>query len=108
MPHFMLMYRGDRNGTSTQAADAYYALLDRWTAWYGKNEAFVTELGAPLTIGGHLPEDGDVSDVLAYSIVNAPDAAEVKRLLADHPHMTGIGNSIDILEVTPISPPGSL
>ena len=103
----MLMYRGDR-GSTPKPADAYYALLDQWTAWYGRNEAVVKEWGAPLVFREHLPEDGGATDVYAYSIVNASDAAEVKRLLADHPHLSGNGNSIDILEVTPISPPGSL
>jgi hypothetical protein len=104
----MLLYRGDRGKKASTTGEIDFELLDQWTAWYGRNEAAVTELGAPLAASGHLPNGGAATDVYAYSIVKAANVGEVQKLLADHPHLAAAGNSIDIMELTPITAPNQL
>ena len=105
MPQYMLLYRGPPADMSNMDPEMGKAIMDEWTAWFGKVGGAMKDGGTPLTPGTNVSGNGDggkPANVNGYSIVEAKSMAAAKALLKGHPHLKNKKNSVDVLEMTPI------
>jgi hypothetical protein len=93
---FLVLYRSNTSAQE-QMADATpeqaQAGMQEWMNWAGKAGSSIVDLGAPLAGEG---------DVTGFSILEADSRGAVDALLAEHPHRSMPGNSIDVLEFLPV------
>lgn len=75
--------------------------MDAWMAWARKAGNAVVDLGSPLGAGSSLAR-GKVSpgtlQYAGYSILQGESMKAVTELLAEHPHLSQPGFTIEVLE----------
>lgn len=89
--------------TEEQKMDA----MKPWLAWKARVGENMVDFGAPLSVGHKLSPDGSTQvstkGVSGYSILQADNLDEAKRLLDDHPHLQWIdGCDIEVHECIPM------
>ncbi len=86
-----------KNATPEQAK----AGMDAWFAWSQRAGSAIIDLGSPLS-GGSTLSKGTASPgatkIGGYSLIQADSLAAVTELLADHPHLSQPGFTIEVLE----------
>ncbi len=106
MPSFLLLYRGPPGDAMSAPPDQQKAVMDAWTAYFGKHGPAIKDGGNPTLPGVNMKaggKTGSAGDVTGYSIISAGDMAAAKAIVADgHPHLGDAKNSIDIFEIMPI------
>jgi len=108
MKKFLLLYMAPKSAQEQMAsadADAGKKGMDMWMAWFQKAGSAIVDGGSPTqhaaTIGQS--EAGIKGHVGGYSILQAENLDEVKKLLENHPHMMMPGGaSIEVLELLPM------
>lgn len=82
--------------------------MQAWMDWAKKVGNQLVDLGSPLTGGLELDPDGkskpSTDEVCGYSVLQAENMDEAKKLLQGHPHLSGwdAGCSIEVHESMPI------
>ena len=79
--------------------------MEPWMAWFGKHGAAITDGGNPLAHGNVFTKTGSsdsTSHVAGYSFIEAANADEAAKVVADHSHFMMDGNTIEMLEVIPM------
>ncbi|HXJ62288.1 MAG TPA: hypothetical protein VNN79_00905 [Actinomycetota bacterium] len=110
MAKFLVLYNSPMSASEVMAnasPEEAKAGMDAWMAWAQQARDAVLDLGVPLEARTHL-EPGSTSDSASqasgYSILQADSVDAATSLLAEHPHLTVPGNTIDVLEL--LSMPG--
>jgi len=110
MAKFLVLYNSPMSASEVMAnasPEEAKAGMDAWMAWAQKAGDAVLDLGAPLESRTHM-ESGSTTDgtnqTSGYSIVQADSVDAATDLLAEHPHLTVPGNTIDVFEL--LSMPG--
>ena len=107
MAKFIFVYKGPATDMSDMTEEQSKAILDAWNQWIEKTGSSLVDIGNPMANGISLVDDGSAgSPVLlnGYSIVEASDINEAKKLADGHPFLSeGKGNfAIDIYELLPV------
>ena len=81
--------------------------MEAWMAWAEKCGDKLADLGAPLANGQRLQQGGKSANsdrnVVGYSVLQAENLEEAKKLLQDHPHLEWDGAcSIEVHETLPL------
>ena len=112
MPKFMLMYRADAEAEEVMAQatpEEMQSGMAQWFAWRDKVGADNLEFGLPLQPRVHVGQDGtateSTSDLSGYSILTAGSLDDAVALVAQHPHLSWRGGTIEILELLPMPGP---
>jgi hypothetical protein len=112
MPQFMLMYRADAKAEEVMGQatpEEMQAGMAQWFAWRDKVGADNLDFGLPVQPRVHVDQDGSAtestSDLSGYSILTADSLDDAVRLVADHPHLSWRGGTIEILELLPMPGP---
>lgn len=105
MKHFMFLYKGE---PTTLTAKEQEAETEAWTAWIEDCGDAIIDAGAPIGHGVSVVDDGtedDAEPITGYSIVQAHNLTDAKRLTAGHPFLSeGEGDySIEIYEIFPLN-----
>jgi hypothetical protein len=110
MSKFLVLYNSQMSASEVMGSSSpeeAQAGMEAWMQWAQKAGDAVVDLGSPLESRTHL-ESGSTSDssnpASGYSILQADSAEAATNLLAEHPHLSVPGNTIDLLEV--LSMPG--
>jgi hypothetical protein len=107
MSKFMILYRAPASAIEQMAnatPEQQEAGAEAWQAWATKVGYAVVDLGAPLAHTTHVgPGAASSEGVAGYSILEAGSAEEVETILVGHPHLSMPENSIEVLEIVPIS-----
>ena len=104
MAKFLFLYRGPSMDSSSEPDDGEMAA---WGAWIEHVGSSFVDVGAPLTPGVAVGDDGKESTPsgqLGYSIIEAPTLEDAKRFTQNHPFLRGGhgDNFVDIFEALPI------
>ncbi len=82
--------------------------MEDWMKWAKKCGDHLVDLGNPLANGQKLTTNGSSEksqrQVCGYSILQAENMEEVKKLLKDHPHLSGweVSCEIEVHESLPL------
>ena len=80
--------------------------MEPWMIWVKKIGNALVDLGSPLGNGQKLTKSGSSpskSDISGYSILQAKNMDEAKKLLKGHPHLEWpAGSSIEVYESFPM------
>jgi hypothetical protein len=105
---FLVLYNSQMSASEVMASstpEEAKAGMDAWMAWAQKAGDAVVDLGSPLEARTHL-ESGSTTDssnqASGYSVLQAESVDAVTSLLAEHPHLTVPGNTVDVLEMLPM------
>ena len=67
--------------------------MDAWMQWAKKCGDSLTDMGSPLINGTQIDTQGQVTNstksVSGYSILQASDMEEAKKMMDGHPHLNG-------------------
>lgn len=84
--------------------------MEMWMTWAEKCGEHLVDLGVPLAGGQKLNVDGSVEnserEVCGYSILQAENMDEAKKLLSGHPHLSGWDQACEIEVHEALSLPG--
>ena len=99
MANFLLLFRG---GSMPEAPAEQAAVMDAWTAWFGKLGPALKDAGNPTSQGKTINPDGSVSGsgqaaASGYSIISADSLDEAVELAKGCPVLLG-GASLDVCE----------
>ncbi len=103
MPKFLVTYMGAEPGRTQPnfSGDEEKAFMQAWGDWAEKHNSALVEGGLPVGKTKRVDTTG-VSDtknaVTGFSIVEADSHADAAALFIDHPHVTHIGLSIEVME----------
>ncbi|OJW84643.1 MAG: hypothetical protein BGO69_07945 [Bacteroidetes bacterium 46-16] len=111
MKKFIVLYHAPMDAMQ-QTADATPEQqaegMKAWMDWAQKVGDKMVDLGAPLMNGRQVRPDGSSSDsdknVVGYSVLQAGNMEEAKKLLEGHPHLSGWNDActIEVHETMPI------
>jgi hypothetical protein len=96
MTRFLITY----HGMPYPERDVIEASRRALRTWADKSlGTAVIDFGAPLLLGGQLAkgQPADAVDIDGYTIIEAPDLADARALLADHPYIAR-GGTLQINE----------
>lgn len=100
MTNYVLIYSG---GGMPESEAEQKAVMDDWTAWYGKLGAAIVDGGNPFgaskTVGGSGVSDGPASSPPAtgYTVISADSLDAAAVLCKDHPHIKH-GGQVSVFE----------
>lgn len=106
MAKFMYLYKGEVADRSTLTDEQNKAMMDGWSSWMGAVGAALVDIGSPLGGGTSMVDDGTTGShvpISGYSVVEAADLGEAKKLADGHPFLSeGSGNyAIEIYQIFP-------
>lgn len=101
----MFLYTG--GDPTTKTPNEMKEIMEEWDNWIEECGDAVVDSGSPMGNGISVVDDGtedDSLDITGYSIMQAQNLSEAKRLTAHHPHLReGEGDAtVDIFEIFPI------
>jgi len=79
--------------------------MEPWMKWMEKCGKALVDGGAPLGKGMRVAKggaSGTKSEVTGYSVLELDSMDAAKKLMADHPHLTVPGASIEVFEYLPM------
>ncbi len=92
------------NSTPEQQAEG----MKQWTDWAQRAGSHLKDMGTPLMGGVQIKPGGSTEastkDVSGYSVIEAEDMEQAKKLMEGHPHTNGWSKdaTIEIHEAMPI------
>ena len=108
MTKFMVLYNGpvaaDKQMEGLSPEDMKKN-MEPWVAWFKNCGKALVDGGTPLVNGMHLDKDSSSeskSIVTGYSILEAKDIDEMKKMLSDNPHFMMPNASIEVFEMMPM------
>jgi hypothetical protein len=107
MTKFIILYSGPATPPSEMSEKQSHAIMQKWSEWMEKTGNSLVDIGAPMTNGTSVVDDGSdgpASELSGYSIVQADSIHEAKDIVADHPFLSdGEGKfKIEIHELAPV------
>jgi hypothetical protein len=108
MKKFMILYMGTTTAEEQMKAGSPEEAkkgMDMWTAWYDKTGKAIVDAGAPLKESVHVGKNEHpkaTAHITGYTVVEAKDMDEVKKLLETHPHLMMPNTCIEVLEFLPM------
>ncbi len=110
MKKFIVIYHAPAEATMSMAdstPEEQTKGIEAWMKWAEKCGDKLVDMGSPLENGQHINSNGTsiMSDknVAGYSVLQAENMEEAKRLLIGHPHLGwNAACSIEIHETMPI------
>ena len=107
MAKYIYVYKGPATDMQEMSEEQSRKVLDAWNEWIKKTGKALVDVGQPMAKGFSKVDDGtDGSPALlnGYSIVEAANMVEARKLADGHPFLSeGKGNfSIDIYELLPL------
>ncbi|MHA2343551.1 MAG: hypothetical protein ACXADW_16915 [Candidatus Hodarchaeales archaeon] len=109
MKKFVVLYRAPASAVEAMkdvSPEDMKKGMEPWMAWVKKIGDALIELGSPLGNGQVIGKSGSSpshSDITGYSILQADNIDEAKKLLKDHPHLMWTeGCSIEVFESFPM------
>ncbi len=107
MARFIMIYKGDATDMSEMSEEQGQAVMAAWGVWMEKVGPALSDVGSPFGPGASIVDDGTAGTPMSatgYSIVEAEDMDEAKRLADGHPYLSeGKGDfAIDLFELLPV------
>jgi hypothetical protein len=107
MAKFIFVYKGPATDMSDMSEEQSKAVMDAWNEWIQKMGSALVDVGQPMANGVSVVDDGSEGTpalLNGYSIVEAENIQDAKKLADDHPFLSeGKGNfAIDIYELLPV------
>lgn len=108
MKKYLVVYTAPTGAMENMTADSEEAKaeMNKWKEWMEKVGSGMVDMGAPLGSTVKLTKDGsseEKSNVVGYSILQAENMDEVKKLLEGHPHLGMPGScEIEVHEALPV------
>ena len=107
MAKFIFVYKGPATDMSDMSEEQSKAVMDAWNEWIQKTGSALVDVGQPMANGVSLSDDGSEgtpAQLNGYSIVEAENIQDAKKLADGHPFLSeGKGNfAIDIYELLPV------
>lgn len=107
MKKFILLYIGPVTPLEQMTKEQTDKVNLGWKNWMERVDGAVVDMGAPMTGGRALVDDGSVGSVAlinGYTIIQADDMDNALKLIEDHPFLSEKAGkfSIEIFELVPI------
>lgn len=107
MAKFIFVYKGPATDMSDMSEEQGKAVMEAWNRWIQKTGSALVDVGQPMANAVSLVDDGSrgtPAQLNGYSIVEADDMGDAKKLADGHPFLSeGKGNfAIDIYELLPV------
>jgi hypothetical protein len=108
MSTFLFIYHAPATPADAQPSDPaeMEKVMGDWMAWAGRVGDGMVDFGTPLANGVRVTPDGSApssSEVVGYTLLEAPDLDAALALAKDHPHLDMPGGcSIEVHEAQPI------
>lgn len=107
MTKFILVYKGPATDMKDMSEEQGKAVMEAWNQWIQKVGSAMVEVGQPMANGVSLVDDGSEGSpalLNGYTIVEADDIEDAKKLADGHPFLKeGKGSfAIDIYELLPV------
>jgi len=105
MKKFLVLYLAPVSAAEQMAKatpEQAKAGMDAWLAWAKRAGSAVVDLGSPVGGGASLSKGksgAGTTQVGGYSMLQANSMHEITALLAEHPHLSQPGFSIEALEM---------
>jgi hypothetical protein len=106
MKKFLVVYRMDmaamKQMMETSSAEDRQKGMDEWRTWMQAHAADFADMGGPTGKNTHVTKGGAEemsNDVGGYSVIQAESKEAAIALLADNPHFSMPGATIDLMEV---------
>ena len=109
MKKFLVIYRMDmavmKKMMEETSAEERQKGMAEWGAWMKKHMADMADMGGPVGKNTHVVK-GSASemsnDIGGYSVFQAESREAVVKLLADNPHFSLPGATVDLMEIVPM------
>ena len=107
MKKYIVLYNGPASDMDDMPSEKADEVMEAWKNWMGKVGDALLDVGQPMANGVAIVDDGSdgqATILSGYSLLQANDIEEAKKLLADHPFLSeGRGNfKIEIHELMPV------
>jgi hypothetical protein len=105
---FMVLYRSSVEASEQMASaspEQAQEGMAMWMRWAEKAGPAIVDLGSPLGNSRFVPAGADGqagTPIGGFSILDAPTADDVAKLLDEHPHLQAPGAVIEVLEYLPM------
>lgn len=107
MKKFLALYRMDMAAMQKMMAESSpedrQKGMDEWGAWMKAHTADFADMGGPVGKNMQVTKDGASemsNDLGGYSVIQAESKEAAIQLLADNPHFSMPGATVDLMEVT--------
>jgi hypothetical protein len=109
MKNFLVLYRMDiaemQKLMASTSPEERKKNMAAWEAWMKKNMASFADHGGPVGKTKQVAASGTTdirNDIGGYSIVRAESHDAAAALLADNPHFTMPGATVEVMEIMPM------
>ena len=106
MKKFLVLYRMDMDAMQKMMAESSAEDrkkgMDEWGAWMKNHMADMADMGGPVGKNTHVVKGGaseTSNDIGGYSVFQAQSKEAVVALLADNPHFSLPGSTVDLMEI---------
>lgn len=79
--------------------------MEEWGVWMKKHAADFTDMGGPTGKNTRITKSGGTevsNDIGGYSIIQAESKEAVVAMLADNPHFSMPGATVEVMEIVPV------
>ena len=76
--------------------------MDEWKSWMAAHAADMADMGGPVGKNSHVTKEGATemsNDIAGYTVFQSESKEALTALLADNPHFSMPGATVDMMEI---------